>query len=75
MNLWPSCRDVSRELSATRDHGDGLNWPTRFHLLICDVCRRVRLQFDVLGGVVKSATGFGPTLSVDAKERIRRALK
>jgi hypothetical protein len=43
--------------------------------MICDVCRRVRRQFDVLGAVVGVAPTAGPSLTPEAKERLRRALK
>jgi hypothetical protein len=66
---------MSKILSESRDAGGGLSLRARLHLLICDVCRRVRAQFDVLGGAVKRAPEDGPSLSTDAKERLRRALR
>jgi hypothetical protein len=74
MSLLPSCRDVSKLLSEARDGGRPLGLRVRIHLAICDVCRRVRDQFAVLGAVAKKAPDSGPSLSQDAKERLRRAL-
>jgi hypothetical protein len=74
MSWIPDCRDMSRLLSAARDEDGGLSLRMRAHLLLCDVCRRVRAQFDILGRIVKRAPEEGPSLSADAKERLRRAL-
>jgi hypothetical protein len=46
----------------------------RLHLWICDVCRRVRAQFGVLGETASRAPEKGPGLSPEAKARLRRAL-
>jgi hypothetical protein len=69
------CRDMSRRLSDARDFGRALGLRERLHLAICDVCRRVRAQFDRLGAIVKIPSEAGPSLSFDAKERLRSALK
>jgi hypothetical protein len=74
VSFLPDCRDMSRLLSASRDAGR-LGLRARLHLMICDVCRRVRRQFDVLGAVVGVAPTAGPSLTPEAKERLRRALK
>lgn len=74
MSFLPDCRDMSRLLSEARDAGR-LGLRARLHLLICDVCRRVRAQFDVLGAVVRGSPSTGPSLTPEAKERLRRALK
>ena len=74
MSLLPSCRDVSRLLSESRDTGRPLGLHVRLHMSICDVCRRVLTQFEALGLVAKRAPETGPTLSNDAKARLRRAL-
>jgi hypothetical protein len=74
MSLLPSCRDVSRLLSESRDTGRPLGRHVQLHLWICAVCRRVLEQFSVLGSVVKTPPESGPSLSKDAKKRLRRAL-
>lgn len=75
MSFLPDCRDMSRLLSARRDAGGSLTLRMRLHLMICDVCRRVRAQFDVLGEAVRRIPTAGPSLTPQAKERLRRALK
>lgn len=74
MSFVPDCRDMSRLLSEARDSGR-FSLGMRLHLLICDVCRRVRAQFDALGAAVKKAPESGAALSAEAKERLRRALR
>lgn len=75
MSLLPSCREVSRLLSESRDTGRSLGLHVRIHLGVCDVCRRVLAQFAILGAMAKKAPISGPSLSADAKERLRRALR
>lgn len=75
MSLLPSCRDVSKLLSSARDSGRPPGLHVRFHLAICDVCRRVLAQFSLLGAAAGTAPTDGPSLSSDAKERLRRALR
>lgn len=75
MSLLPSCRDVSRLLSEARDSGRPLGMSARIHLSICDVCRRVLAQFEILGRAVKRAPDAGASLSNEAKDRLRRALR
>ncbi len=74
MSLLPSCRDVSRLLSESRDTGRTLGWHVRLHLSLCDVCTRVLAQLSVMGAMVKKSPAAGPALSAAAKERLRRAL-
>jgi hypothetical protein len=74
VSLIPDCRDMSRILSESRDTGR-LGLRGRLHLLICDVCRRVRVQFDLLGDLVKKPPESGASLSAEAKDRLRRALR
>ena len=74
MSLMPSCRDMSKILSESRDMGGALSLRGHLHLWICDVCRRVRSQFAVMGRAAKREPETGPSLSDDAKERLRRAL-
>jgi hypothetical protein len=65
---------MSQILSASRDAGGGLSLRARLHLLICDVCRRVHAQFEILACAAARAPEGGPSLSPDAMERLRRAL-
>lgn len=75
MSLLPTCRDVSKILSEARDTGRPLGLHVRIHLGICGVCRRVLAQFAIMGAAVKTVPDAGPSLSADAKERLRRALR
>jgi hypothetical protein len=75
VSFIPDCRDMSLVLSQARDSDWPLGLRARLHLLICDVCRRVRAQFAVLGDVVKKTPDSGPALSADAKARLRQALR
>lgn len=75
MSLLPSCRDVSRLLSESRDTGRPLGLHVRLHLSICDVCRRVLAQFEALGLSARRVPERGAALSDDAKIRLRRALR
>jgi hypothetical protein len=45
-----------------------------FHLWICDVCRRLRSQLDVVGRGARRPPEAGPVLSAEAKLRLRRSL-
>ena len=75
MSLLPSCVDVSRLLSETRDSGRPLGAHARLHLWVCDVCRRLKRQFDRIGRAAAGAQDHGPGLSDAAKMRLRDALK
>lgn len=74
MSFLPDCRDMSRVLSELRDSGRAPTARERLHLWVCDVCRRVRAQFGVLGETASRAPEKGPGLSPEAKARLRRAL-
>ena len=74
MSLIPNCRDMSRLLSASRDEGGALSLRAHLHLWICDVCRRVRAQFEVVGRAARREPAGGSGLSPEAKARLRRAL-
>ncbi|MDO8756536.1 MAG: zf-HC2 domain-containing protein [Elusimicrobiota bacterium] len=74
MSLLPSCREVSRLLSEALDSGRPLGMHVRIHLGICDVCRRVLAQFAVLKHGAARAPEEGPSLSSEAKARLRRFL-
>ena len=75
MSLLPSCVDMARILSDARDSGRTLGSHARLHLWVCEVCRRLRAQFDVLGRAAKRAPQDGSALSEQAKARLRRLLK
>ena len=74
MSLLPSCVDVSRLLSEARDSGRPLGPHARLHLWVCDVCWRLKLQFDRLARAAAESHENGPSLSQDAKARLRRTL-
>lgn len=75
MSLLPSCREVSRLLSEALDSGRPLGMHVRIHLSICDVCRRVLAQFELIRrGAARPPEG-GPGLSPEAKARLRRSLE
>lgn len=75
MSLLPSCADMSRILSEARDSGRPLGAHARLHLWVCAVCRRLRVQFDVLARAARTAPEGGPSLSAEAKARLRRSLE
>ena len=74
MSLLPNCAEVSRLLSEARDAGRPLGSHARLHLWVCEVCRRLKQQFDLLGRAAARAPESGPALSEDAKARLRRTL-
>ena len=73
MSLLPGCRGMSRSLSEERD-GRALGLRARLHLLICDVCSRLRAQLGLLGTAARAEPKGGPALTGEAKARLRRAL-
>lgn len=73
MSFLPDCRDMSRRLSEERD-GRVLGLRARLHLLICDVCSRLRSQLGLLGTAARGRPQGGPALTSEAKARLRRAL-
>ena len=75
MSLLPSCREVSKLLSQSLDSGRPLGMHVRLHLSICEACRRVRAQFELLRRAAARAPEAGPSLSSDAKARLRRFLQ
>jgi len=78
------CEDVSELISRACD--ENLSPPQslamKFHLLYCAACRRYRKQLDVLDEAAKRLAAQAdpilpeapPTLSDEARERIRRSL-
>lgn len=73
MSFLPDCRDMSRRLSEARDSGRALGPRELFHLWICGVCRRLRLQLALVGRAARRPPEDGPALSPEAKERLRRS--
>ena len=75
MSFIPDCRDMSRRLSEARDAGRALGPRERIHLWMCDVCRRLRAQLELMGRGARRPPESGPALSPEAKERLRRSLR
>ncbi|MCM2303516.1 MAG: zf-HC2 domain-containing protein [Elusimicrobia bacterium] len=75
MKLLPSCRDVSEYLSEAMDSGRPLGMHVRLHLTLCEACRRVLAQFALIRHGAGRAPEAGPSLSDEAKLRLRRALE
>jgi len=74
MSLLPSCVEVSKLLSEALDSGRPLGLHVRIHLSICAVCRRVLDHFSLIRRGAARAPEEGPSLSNEAKARLRRAL-
>lgn len=74
MSFLPSCRDVSKHLSAALDSGRPLAMHVRLHLTLCETCRRVLAQFALLRHGAARAGEAGPPLTDEAKARLRRLL-
>lgn len=75
MSLLPSCREVARFLSDSLDGVGHLGMHVRMHLSVCEVCRRVLSQFELIRRGAARAPEEGPSLSPEAKARLRRALQ
>lgn len=86
IRMTPTCREVVRLISDDMDRPLplGTRLKIRVHFLICKWCERYRRQLvfmrnalrrhpDRLAGTEPSADG--PSLSPEARERIRRAIK
>ena len=74
MSLLPSCVEVSRLLSESLDSGRPPGMHVRLHLSLCEACRRVLSQFAWIRHGAARAPEGGPSLSSEAKSRLRRAL-
>ncbi len=74
MSFLPSCRDVSRHLSEALDSGRPLGLHVRLHLSLCEACRRVLAQFALIRHGASRASEKGPSLSAEAKARLRGLL-
>jgi hypothetical protein len=77
-----TCKDASRLISEGQERplGRSERWSLRFHLWLCDNCRRfdrqirfIRQAMQSLGSRVETDEQ-GPKLSPDAKDRIRQSL-
>jgi len=75
MSLLPSCRDVARHLSDSLDGGRHLGMHVRLHLSVCEVCRRVLAQFELIRRGAARVPEEGPSLTPESKARLRRALE
>lgn len=77
-----TCKDASRLISEGQERPLGRmeRWGLRFHLWICGNCRRFERQMWFLHKVLHSldrrveTDSQGPGLTLEAKDRIRRAL-
>lgn len=74
MKFLPSCRDVSKYLSEALDSGRPLGMHVRLHLALCEACRRVLAQFALIRHGAARAGEAGPSLTPEAKARLRRFL-
>jgi hypothetical protein len=75
VSLLPSCRDVAKLASDALDSGRELGMHARLHLSVCETCRRVAEQFALLRRAAARAPEDGPSLSDEAKARLRRSLE
>lgn len=75
MSLLPSCREVAKFLSDSLDGGRHLGMHVRLHLSVCEVCRRVLAQFELIRRAAARAPEEGASLSPEAKARLRRAFE
>jgi hypothetical protein len=72
-----SCKEASRLISEGQERQLGRMecWSLRFHLWMCHNCRRFEQQMQFLRKTLHAVgDSQGPTLSLMAKDRIRRAL-
>lgn len=74
MSLLPSCKEVARLVSDSLDSGRPLGLHAKIHLGVCEVCRRLLAQFELLRRGAASAPDAGPCLTDAAKERLKRSL-
>ena len=75
MKLLPSCRDVSEYLSEAMDSGRPLGMHVRLHLTLCEACRRVLAQFALIRHGASRVPEAGPSLTPEAKSRLRGLLR
>lgn len=73
--MLPTCRELTRLVSEARDAGRPLGAHARLHLWVCEACRRFRRQVAVLGRAASGQPPEGPSLSADAKARLRDLLR
>ncbi len=80
--ITPTCREVARRTSEERDHPlpVGLRLRLGLHRHFCPSCARYAGQLDLLHEATRQFPGHlheagGPTLSTEAKARLKRALR
>src|SRR5512141_578436 len=83
--LMLSCKDVTKLLSESMDRSlpIGKRIGVRLHLLICKFCARYERQFFLIRETARHLAttletpggSFGETLSVEARDRIRKSIK
>jgi len=77
-----TCKDASHLISERQEHPLSLRerWALRLHLWLCVSCRRFARQIDLLRQAIRTYAArledeeYGPELSSEARERIRKAL-
>lgn len=77
-----NCKDASHLISRRQDRplSGGERWALRVHLWMCVNCRRFSVQIDLLRRAMRELSArledaeYGPELSSEARERIRKAL-
>ncbi len=76
------CKDASHLISERQERklAPGEDWALRVHLWMCVSCRRFAQQIDLLRQAMRALSArledaeYGPELSHEARERIRKAL-
>lgn len=77
-----NCKDASHLISRRQERplSAGERWALRVHLWMCVNCRRFAVQIDLLRRAMRELSArledaeYGPELSSEARERIRKAL-
>lgn len=76
------CKDASHLISERQERRLSLSegWALRVHLWMCVSCRRFARQVDLMRHAIRALSArledaeYGPELSSEARERIRKAL-
>ena len=77
-----TCKDASHLISERQEHRLSMRerWALRLHLWLCISCRRFARQIELLREAIRAYSArledeeYGPELSSEARERIRKAL-
>lgn len=77
-----ACKDASHLISERQERrlSLGERWGLRVHLWMCVNCRRFATQIDLLRRAMRALSArledaeYGPELSQEARQRIRKAL-